>query len=370
MTDPLITVAIHTLRCACALKDLLEREGVKVTLQNVNLCNPDVAAGVRVRIHESDLPVALRIIENPEIFSQPVADDEHTHAFLVPIDFSEHSDTACFTAFRLAHVHNAELVLLHSFLDPIYSKRSQLNDALTFDNDQNHDDATNREIASAEEKMRELEARIVQKIKAGEIPPAKFSHRITEGIPEDTINQYARTHSPHLIVMGTRGAGQKAQDLIGSVTAEVLDTCRYPIMTIPDTSKSKTGMRLQNVMFFSNFDQQDILAVDSLLRLLPVSPLDICLVKIPTKKFSGDPSQPLQRLKEYCDKHYSDHTFHTDTINIDTAETDFGRIMADNDIDLIVVPNKKKNVFARFFNPGLAHRLLFRSDIPMLVVPV
>ena len=67
MTDtPLITVAIHTMHYACSLKNLLEKEGLKVTLQNVNLSNPEIAAGVRVRIRETDLPVALRIIENKE----------------------------------------------------------------------------------------------------------------------------------------------------------------------------------------------------------------------------------------------------------------------------------------------------------------
>ena len=39
-------------------------------------------------------------------------------------------------------------------------------------------------------------------------------------------------------------------------------------------------------------------------------------------------------------------------------------------IDLIVVPNKKKNVFARFFNPTLAHKILFHADIPMMTIPV
>ena len=49
---------------------------------------------------------------------------------------------------------------------------------------------------------------------------------------------------------------------------------------------------------------------------------------------------------------------------------DFRKIQNRQKIDLIVVPNKKKNVFARFFNPSLAHRLLFHSDITMMVIPV
>ena len=46
------------------------------------------------------------------------------------------------------------------------------------------------------------------------------------------------------------------------------------------------------------------------------------------------------------------------------TESDFDRF------DLIIVPNKKKNIFSRFFNPGVAHKVLFQTDIPMLVIPV
>ncbi len=38
--------------------------------------------------------------------------------------------------------------------------------------------------------------------------------------------------------------------------------------------------------------------------------------------------------------------------------------------DMICLPNKHKNVFARVFNPSLAHKILFRADIPMMVIPV
>ena len=41
-----------------------------------------------------------------------------------------------------------------------------------------------------------------------------------------TIVEYAKENKPEMIVMGTRGAGKKEKELIGSVTAEVLDSCR------------------------------------------------------------------------------------------------------------------------------------------------
>ena len=71
----LITLAIHTYEKALALKTILEREGVVAVLNNVNLANPSISSGVRVRISESDLPLALRIVENPDVFK---SNDQHS----------------------------------------------------------------------------------------------------------------------------------------------------------------------------------------------------------------------------------------------------------------------------------------------------
>ncbi len=369
--SPLITLAIHTLHYACSLKALLEKEGVSVTLQNVNLSNPEIAAGVRIRIHESDLPVALRIIENKELFIEADSESDASQPeILVPVDFSQRTMRACMAAFKLAKTHNAGITLLNSFVDPIYGRRSQLNDSLSFDNDTAHDKATDKAKTDADAEMVSMEQSLVSMIKTGEIPPAKFRHEIREGIPEDVINQYARANHPVVIVMGTRKSNSKTRELVGSVTAEVLDTCRYPVFTVPDKTTTTDPDDIENILFFSNFDQQDILAIDTMFRLMPTRFYKVFLVKLPSKKFAGDVTDALCRLKEYCAAHYPGHEFLIDSISLDSADEDFDRIIADYDVDLIVVPNKKKNVFARFFNPGVAHRLLFQSDIAMLSIPI
>ena len=107
----LITLAIHTYDRAVAVRMLLEAEGIPVTLQNVNLEQPEVSSGVRVRIPEHDLPLALRIVENPDIFSGAVANactPTSHRTILVPTDFSEYSLNAARAAIRLAAARKAE----------------------------------------------------------------------------------------------------------------------------------------------------------------------------------------------------------------------------------------------------------------------
>ena len=134
--DRFITIAIHTYDKAHELKTILECEGLEVVLQNVNLSTPVVSSGIRVRIHESDLPMALRLIENIEIFSPkaikecPAGEPE----ILVPTDFSKSSVQACHLAFHIAALHKARIKLLHTYFDPVLTNTSlQLSDSMTFD---------------------------------------------------------------------------------------------------------------------------------------------------------------------------------------------------------------------------------------------
>ena len=69
----LITLAIHTYERALLVRTLLENEGIRVELNNVNLEVPGFSSGVRVRIRETDLPLALRIVENQELFSDNIS---------------------------------------------------------------------------------------------------------------------------------------------------------------------------------------------------------------------------------------------------------------------------------------------------------
>lgn len=371
MDDRLITVAIHTFDRAHELKVLLEREGLEVTLHNVNLNHPVVSSGIRVRIKESDLPLALRIIENQEIFTLDNAEKDKSDHILVPVDFSSYSDKACQVALKLAEKLKANIHLLHTYSDPSYNSSIQLSAVFSFDSANNDPDVKLAVETEARRQMDLLSSSLLARMKFGELPVVKVTTEIREGIPEELINQYAKEQAPLMIVMGTRGANTKERELVGSVTAEVLDTCRYPVFTVPDTVDLNSFSRLDSVLFFSNFDQEDILALDELFRLLPVEHVNVILVRIPGKKSTDEMTdESLRRLEAYCTVHYPAHRFSVDSLSVNTIEDDFHRLTNASRGKLIAVPNKKKNIFARLFNPGIAHRILFHSDTPMMVIPV
>ncbi len=373
MNDRLITLSIHTFDHAKNLQTLLEKHGIHVTLQNVNLEDPVVSPGIRVRISELDLAKALRIIENKDIF-MPQAEAEETdmsiNEILVPVDFSEHSLHACSIAFNLANYHKANLILLNTYLNPTYNFRARLTDALNFDEEINATVNNENIKQGAELQMEQLSESFLHDMKEGKLPVVKFSTIVSEGIPEEIINQIVKERHPMMIVMGTRGSSSKDRDMIGSVTAEVLDTCRIPVFTIPESVDTFCDRSNISILFMSNFDQQDLLALDTLFSLLPKQKMSIKFIAFPNKKSSGDNSAELETLKTYCEKQYPDNQFTVDSISITNIDQDFNRVSDNLNIDLIAIPSKRRNAFGRLFNPGVAHKLLFHADIPLIVIPV
>ena len=365
--DKLITIAIHTYEKAVILKTLLEREGIETVIHNVNLIQPVISSGVRVRIHERDLPMALRIIESAGGIDGTVEKAvAETSSVLIPVDFSDYSMKACAIGFDFAYRNGYEVVLLYSYLNAAYS------DIMPFSSDEYEatdfvsDDATVEKVSG--DKMDRFVARIREKIDNGELRDVKFSTVVVEGIPETAILNYSKEIEPKMIVMGTRGKNKK--ELIGSVTAEVLDAGKFPVLTVPENLGLRSVDRVRNVAFFSSLRQQDMLSLDIFARMFGDIPLNVTILPVIDRKNADNFEDAVKALVEYCRAHYSRYHFSCKKIVEKNFVAEFDEYAQKAQIDLIFIPNKKKNIFARLFNPSMAHKMIFLTDTPMLVVPV
>lgn len=373
-----ITVAIHTYEKALALRSLLEQEGIEVEFRNVNIEHPVISSGVRVRIQEKDLPLALRIIENREIFTDTAAGEktpDTSRPVLVPVDFSPRSLMAARMAFAIADAHRTGIMFLHTYIDPYVAGDLQLTDSFNYELPDSEVRVNLEEAART--RMHHFVDRLRKMIKSGTLPAVKFSTCVVEGVPEDAINDYTKVHTPYLIVMGTRDSSVKENELIGSVTGEVLDKCRFTVLAIPESraaeiEKLTPESKLKEILFICNADQEDILAIDTLNRIFGHQAPHVTIAHIPGKRRLrvGNPKKALSMLTQYCKDNFSQMTFSTSSISLEKIREDFPAIEKKGAFDLIVIPNKKKNVLSRFFNPSLAHRILFSADVPMLVIPV
>ena len=261
--DPnrLITVAIHTFDRAVDLKNTLEEEGIEVKLHNVNLDEKVLGSGVRVRIRERDLPLALQIIESPETTTSD------QRCVLLPVDFGKYSLKSVKLGMEYARRSRGRVVLLHSYIN----ERHTMSMPFGSDRYETPEDNFKSIKKNAKEQMEEFKKMLMEKIAAGELPKVKIETKVAEGIPEEQILHYARKYDVSLIVMGTSGTNRRRQNLIGSVAGEVMDACKFPIFTVPIGMPDISLTDITHVAFFSNLIQQDLLSFDRFARLFNTS---------------------------------------------------------------------------------------------------
>ncbi len=367
----LITVAIHTYEKAVILKTLLEKEGIETVLHNVNLLQPMISSGVRVRIHENDLPLALKIIEQSSLNTpqnNTPSKKSTKNRVLIPVDFSEYSIKACHIGFDFAYKEDAEVILLHSFVGAGFSTSMPFS-SMDYAPELGNIEEEKELDKIANKKMRDFVKLINTSIEEGKFPSVKFRHIVAQGVPEDAIIEFGKHEKVSLIVMGTRGKSKKEKELIGSVTAEVLDAGKFPVLTVPEDISLSSIADIKNVVFFSNLHQQDLISFDIFVRMFSDSHLNVVVVPILEKKEKFDP-EIQNAILDYCRQHYPNWEFSSKFIGDTDFLKEFSKFVVDDKIDLIVIPNKKRNIFARLFNPSIAHKMLFHADTPMLVIPV
>lgn len=375
MEEKLVTLAILTYSRAQILKTILESEGIDVFIHNVNLVEPVISSGVRVRIKESDLPHALRIVESASWLSEEGSSVETTKKscvshILIPIDFSEYSLKVCHFGFDLAQKLNADVVFLHVYFAPIYIPALQYEAGMSLSAPEQEDKADMKgQITAIHEKLKKFAHDVDEKMAEGTLPEVKYSCLLREGIPEEEILSYADSEKPLAIIMGTRGKGQKHLDLIGSVTAEVIERSPVYVYAVPDDAEPLLVNDIKKIAIFTSFDQRDLIAFDTFIRVWGRERLELSFIHISAHEEKRAWNEvKLAGIRDYFKRQYPDLLFSCHQISDSSLTEDADSLIRDQNIDIICVTHYRRNIFTRLFRPGIARKILFYSRIPLLVI--
>lgn len=365
MADKLVTLAIRTYQRAQMIKTVLEENGIETIIHNLNLENPEMAVGVRVRIKESDLPRALAIVEKIESEWENDKEKKEKQQILIPIDFSDHAANAIDFGFDFAKKHDAEVTFLYVYYSPTYTILSN-KDRITYSISDG--EMLRRIVTAANADVENMTNLLDRRIRDGELPKIPFSFELKEGVPEEEILDYCKKYNPALVVMGTRGKKiSKNNELIGSVTAEVIDSCPSPVFALPIETHLKAPNDIDRVAFLTNFDQKDLIAIDNLIGLLGKENLRIHFIHTTEKDEVWDEIM-LSGIKTYFSTHYPRLTTRYEIIKGDLSNTEvLDDYLAKQKIDVLAFNARRRNLFARLFNPGLAYKMVLHSDTPLFV---
>jgi nucleotide-binding universal stress UspA family protein len=373
MEDKLVTLAIHTFEKAQVLKTMLETEGIEVYLHNVNQIQPVVATGVRVRIKESDLSHALRIIEDNRWMEKqqaaPVKAEKESRPqsggkLLIPVDFSDYSMKTCEIGFKYAREAGLGIVILHAYNNPNFPASVPIGDTL-FPASETLSTQAIRE--QAERDMQALFRQIDERIRQGRLPEVPYEYSLREGLPEDEITAYCKSNKPVLVVMGTRGKSQKDFDMLGSVTGEVIEANRTPLLAIPENAPYNDLEKMRHFAFATSFIPGDLQAFDEFMRLTKGCKAEIHLFNISSSHDEWNEIR-LGGIHEYLQKLYPGARLSHTVLEEGDLLLAIEKFVRDEHIDLIALDTRRRNVLARMFNPSIARKMLFHTDTTMLVL--
>ena len=373
----LITLVVHTTKRAAELKKILSAHSISADLVPLSPDSVDVPGCMQVKIDPIALPVALKIIESGGPYSAVKVDMElsgSSGCVLIPVDFTERAYLACEVGLALAVRLGLHPVILHAYTSPLRPLESQFDggDLAFLESEQSEVEAAEAYLETEHEQAKLLKnfaSKIRGAQKDGSMPNVDFTLSLVPGVPEEAIAEYCRQTPPAVVVMATRGAHRKASELIGSVTAEVLDSSRIPVFALPEDYEFIGMKEIKNLLFFCDLDRQDLISIDSLMRMFDYPDVNITLVPVSERPASALVDK-LSALCRYLAQAYPTATFNRIVFPKKTFREDLGSFISRQNIQLLIVPNKKSNIFRRLFRPGIAHRLLFEGDMPMLAIPV
>ncbi len=133
---------------------------------------------------------------------------------LVPYDGSPHSQRALVVAAELAHCTEGQLHVIYAF-DPLPADLGE----------PNYENLLNRVLSWANDIVTEGVASVKDK-------GVQVTHDVLEGPAAAAILRVAEAEKFDLIIMGSRGLGQFAGLLVGSVSDRVLHHAKVPVMVV------------------------------------------------------------------------------------------------------------------------------------------
>lgn len=363
MEEKLIVIATESYASAQILQTYFESNGIECYLRNVNMVQPMVSEGVQVQIKESDAEIAIKLLtekhpkEHPPKLTNP-------RKILVPIDFSAPSQNAARFAVLLASKYGSEIKLLHVFNSPMVDM-IPFTDAASIQVD--IDISYNVLRKNAKDHLLKFYNDLIEFADKLGLSHNKIGYSLVEGYAAYGIIEMSRRYKPGIIVMGTKGEGFRSTELVGSVATEVSDETHLPLLVIPEAAVLKGVDEVKNVLYTTNFDDSDFVAIRKLLSITSNFNVNLFCIHVSDDPESHMIKAKMNSVKEYFNEVNPKISVECSIIKEKDTVKAFNQYIHEKNINLVALTVQKRNLIYKLINPSVTKKMLFKSDIPVLL---
>jgi len=196
-----------------------------------------------------------------------------------------------------------------------------------------------------------------------ELTSIDYKSQIGFGATVDVICQTAKDENANVIVMGTKGADSSIEEFfIGTVSEKVSRNAPCSVWVVPEsvrfTSIRHLGLALDEDSLENDVD------LDLLVNLLESFAANLHLVQI-----TNENEMPLNvnAVRAHYKNFLGQKEFPFNTFQNEDPEKGIDKFLSEKPIDVLALLFREHNFFERLFEKGLRRKLVFDSNIPLLV---
>jgi nucleotide-binding universal stress UspA family protein len=272
---------------------------------------------------------------------------------LVPTDFSENAANALNYASSLADQVNGKLIIVHVVNLVVIPVRSGKLVNLTGETDM-HSYLKLSEIASElrESKNLECEVAVIDQYELGSF--------------RESLNQIVIAKKVDLVVMGTKGATNFLDKLIGTNTSGFIKVATCPVLVIPASAQYSA---IKHLAYASDFENDKRIFLERLFRFteslhsqVSVSILDV------SPSHHLDIAAEEQNIQEIA-KNFSNINYSIVQVNEIDVVTGIQTFVRDHQVDVLAISIREQDFFEDFFQSSYSKQLVYHTTLPLLALP-
>ena len=367
MEEKLLNLGTLTQMRAQLLSAMLERHGIESIMVHANKIE-GVVGGVDIMVREDDFMEASNILDD---FMSAFGEEKQravdymrlARRVLVPVDYSLHAENAAFYAINIAAAMKSDIMLLNVYLDPNLNPFSHLE---TFTYTTNLEQITKEVEKETEKWLKALSEKLKEEIKKRGIKGVSVFYDLARDNVISGIMEYVRLYNPGLVVMGTRGNKREGLWTFGSTTAKAIEKLKIPILAIPKGFDALKQSGPKRIVYVTSFDENDFWSLSRLATFARPFNAQIYCLHI-AEAISKQEEASMRKMRKFI----------TEDLRVENLECglleclDFQLCLEDfvqeRSVDVIAMTTHHRNLFTRLYQPSLTRKMLFHTDIPLLV---
>jgi len=273
----------------------------------------------------------------------------------VPLDISKSNEVVISYAIELAKQFHSRIHFLKTFLAAEYSYPTSGMASIP---------VSDSSLALGRMEIYEEKLMYLQD-KYPELDSIEFELKVLEGVESDLVNEVAESSGADLILIGTSGASG-INELFGTLAEKITREASCPVLVIPDEFEFARPHKISLALDADNLENK--LHLDTLFYIANSYAASIDVVNVSDHIDKADIHHNViyNRVKNEFDENVN--YFNIKILLKEDQEKALSEYIERNNIDLLSIVYREHGFIKRLFDPGLRKKLVYHTDIPLLVL--